>query len=453
MSASELEPTLLIVDDEKPTRDGLRRAFSDSFDVYVAADFDGAVTVLESEKVDVVLTDLKLGGKTGMDVLDKCQSLSPRPLCFMMTAYGSVDTAIEAMRRGAVDYVTKPVNLDKLEMMLLRALKGNRLEQENKQLRQQLDKQFGLEKLIGRSPLMVEVFETIRQVADSRATILVQGESGTGKELVAQAVHALSPRKEKPFVAVHCAALSPQLLESELFGHEKGAFTGAQERRTGKFEMAQGGTLFLDEIGEIDEATQVKLLRVLGERYVERVGGNKRIDVDVRLVAATNKDLETLVGEGRFREDLFYRIKVVIIELPPLRERAEDIPLLARAFLEEFGRENNKPNLSFSPEAEQRLMEYSWPGNVRELRTAVEHGVVLCREDAIEPRHLPRNLAGSDQVSAAHSHLNTLNLEALEKQAIIESLNRTEGNRTEAARLLGLSRRTLHRKLNEYGIG
>jgi len=453
MSASELEPTLLIVDDEKPTRDGLRRAFSDSFDVYVAADFDGAVTVLESEKVDVVLTDLKLGGKTGMDVLDKCQSLSPRPLCFMMTAYGSVDTAIEAMRRGAVDYVTKPVNLDKLEMMLLRALKGNRLEQENKQLRQQLDKQFGLEKLIGRSPLMVEVFETIRQVADSRATILVQGESGTGKELVAQAVHALSPRKEKPFVAVHCAALSPQLLESELFGHEKGAFTGAQERRTGKFEMAQGGTLFLDEIGEIDEATQVKLLRVLGERYVERVGGNKRIDVDVRLVAATNKDLETLVGEGAFREDLFYRIKVVIIELPPLRERAEDIPLLARAFLEEFGRENNKPNLSFSPEAEQRLMEYSWPGNVRELRTAVEHGVVLCREDAIEPRHLPRNLAGSDQVSAAHSHLNTLNLEALEKQAIIESLNRTEGNRTEAARLLGLSRRTLHRKLNEYGIG
>lgn len=453
MSLSEAQPVLLIVDDEKPTRDGLRRAFDDTFDVYVAADFDSAVNVLESEKVDLVLTDLKLGGKTGMDVLDKCQALSPQPLCFMMTAYGSVDTATEAMKRGAIDYVTKPVNLDKLEMMLLRALKGNHLEAENKQLRQQLDKQFGLEKLIGRSPAMVEVFEIIRQVADSRATILVQGESGTGKELVAQAIHTLSPRSKKPFIPVHCAALSPQLLESELFGHEKGAFTGAQERRIGKFEQADGGTLFLDEIGEIDEATQVKLLRVLGERYVERVGGNKRIEVDVRLVAATNKDLAKMVEAGEFREDLFYRINVVQLDLPPLRERKEDIPLLAAAFLKEFSAENGKEGLSFDPETETRLREYHWPGNVRELRTAIEHGVVLSRDKIILPQALPRNVRPEQEGSQSTDLAGILNLEELEKRAIVSALDRVDGNRTEAAELLGISRRTLHRKLNEYGIG
>ncbi len=450
MSASVLDPVLLIIDDEQPTRDGLRRAFGDSFDVYVASDFESAVTVLESEKVDVVLTDLKLGGKTGMDVLDKCQTLSPQPLCFMMTAYGSVDTAIEAMRRGAIDYVTKPVNLDKLEMMLLRALKGNQLEVENKQLREQLDKQYGLEQLIGRAPSMVDIFETVKQVADSRATVLVQGESGTGKELVAQAIHALSPRRTKSFVPIHCAALSPQLLESELFGHEKGAFTGAQERRIGKFEQADGGTLFLDEIGEIDEATQVKLLRVLGERYFERVGGNKRIEVDVRLVAATNKDLATLVKEGKFRDDLYYRINVVQLELPPLRERREDIPLLAAAFLKEFAAENGKEGLVFTAEAEELLRAYDWPGNVRELRTAIEHGVVLTRGNAIAPQSLPRNVvpAGTDSGSV----LNTLNLAALEKEAILRALERVEGNKTDAAKILGISRRTLHRKLNEYEI-
>jgi len=447
----QLEPTLLIVDDEQPTRDGLRRAFDDTFDIYVASDYESAVTVLESEKVDVVLTDLKLGGKTGMEILDRCQTLSPSPLCFMMTAYGSVDTAIEAMRRGAVDYVTKPVNLDKLEMLLLRALKGNRLETENQQLRERLDKQYGLEKLIGRAPAMVDVFETIKQFADSRATVLIQGESGTGKELVAHAIHSLSPRQKQQFIPIHCAALSPQLLESELFGHEKGAFTGAQERRIGKFEQANGGTLFLDEIGEIDEATQVKLLRVLGERYIERVGSNKRVDVDVRLVAATNKDLELLVKEGKFRDDLFYRINVVRVDLPPLRERSEDIPLLAEAFLKEFEKENGRGELTVTSEVVERLLGYHWPGNVRELRTAIEHGVVLTRGNVIQSQALPRNITVNGGTPITSS-LQTLNLETLEKRAIVQALDRVEGNRTDAAKLLGISRRTLHRKLNEYQI-
>ncbi|MEM1158926.1 MAG: sigma-54 dependent transcriptional regulator [Verrucomicrobiota bacterium] len=451
MNIGEPEPTLLIVDDEQPTRDGLRRAFEGNFDVYISSDYESAITVLEAEKIDLVLTDLKLGGKTGMDILDKCQGMSPQPMCFMMTAYGSVDTAIEAMRRGAIDYVTKPVNLDKLEMMLLRALRGNRLETENQQLRQQLDKQYGLEKLIGRSSAMVEVFEKVKQVADSRATILIQGESGTGKELVAQAIHSLSPRRTKPFIPVHCAALSEQLLESELFGHEKGAFTGAQERRIGKFEQAQGGTLFLDEIGEIDEATQVKLLRVLGERYVERVGGNKRIEVDVRLVAATNKNLEDLVKDGKFRDDLFYRINVVQVELPPLRERREDIPLLADAFLQEFALENGRKDLSFSPQAKDLLRTYDWPGNVRELRTAVEHGVVLSHGQVISDQALPATVTPT-LVGKASASIQTLNLELLEKQAILEALRRVSGSRTDAARLLGISRRTLHRKLNQYQI-
>jgi len=447
------EPTLLIVDDEKPTRDGLRRALEDSFDVYLATDFDAAVGILEGEAIDLVLTDLRLGGKSGMDLLERCQRLSPRPLCFMMTAYGSVDTAIEAMRRGAVDYVTKPVNLDKLEMMLKRAFRGEQAQRENVQLRQQLDSHYGLESLIGASEPMDRVFDTVRQVATSRATVLVQGESGTGKELIANAIHQLSPRKKKPFLAVHCAALSSQLLESELFGHEKGAFTGATERRIGRFEEADGGTLLLDEIGEIDEATQVKLLRVLGERAFERVGGNKKIEVDVRLVTATNKDLAQMVQEGTFREDLFYRIKVVSIDLPPLRERREDIPLLARHFLEEFARENQKTGLTFSKEAEQCLLAHDWPGNVRELRTAVEHGVVLSRDASIDLGDLPAAVTGGGAPSpAGTSSLPSLNLEELEKMAIIKALETCGNNKSEAATVLGISRRTLHRKLNELKL-
>jgi DNA-binding NtrC family response regulator len=446
-----VKPTLLIVEDEKHTREGLRRALENHFDVYLAPDLAGALNVLSAESIDLVLTDLKLGADSGMEVLRRCQALPRPPICFMMTAYGSVENAVEAMRRGAHDYVTKPVNIDKLEMMLLRAIKGRKMEEENRQLREQVDKRCGLERLIGRSPRMEQIFDTIRQVANTRATVLIQGESGTGKELVAHALHTLSGRKNRPFLAVHCAALTPELLGSELFGHEKGAFTGAMERRIGRFEEADGGTLFLDEIGEIDPATQVKLLRVLGERSFERVGGNKKIEVDVRVVAATNRDLAAMVKEGKFREDLYYRINVVRIELPPLRERREDVMLIAHSFLEEFSRENGKPGLRFSPEVEALFTLYAWPGNVRELRTAVEHGVVMCRGQEILPADLPPDLR-RDAAGPSRLMMDTLNLEQLEKQSIARALSEHGGNRTLAARALGISRRTLHRKIKEYAI-
>ncbi|GAB4249539.1 MAG: sigma-54 dependent transcriptional regulator [Candidatus Methylacidiphilales bacterium] len=447
----EEKKTLLIVDDEKHTREGLRRALETHFDVYLAADLAGAKAILGTEPVDVVLTDLRLGGDNGMDVLDLCKAQRNPPVCFMMTAYGAVETAVEAMRRGAADYVTKPINLDKLEMLLLRAARGRQVEQENAQLREQLDRRFGLERLIGRSPAMEEIFEQIRLVADSRATVLIEGESGTGKELVAHAIHQLSPRKNKPFMAVHCKAFSQHLLESELFGHEKGAFTGAHERRIGRFEAARGGTLFLDEIGEIDESIQVKLLRVLGERTFERVGGNQPIQADVRVVAATNRNLEAMVKEGKFREDLFYRINVIRLHLPPLRERREDIPLLVEGLLKEICAENGKPLVQLSEEATRAVLEYDWPGNVRELRTALEHGVVLSRTGRIELKDLPPALRKGRMPSAPKT-LRTLDLETLERQAILQALEENGQNRTEAAKVLGISRRTLHRKLHEYGL-
>ncbi|MEO0453988.1 MAG: sigma-54 dependent transcriptional regulator [Verrucomicrobiota bacterium] len=448
------EPTLLIVDDEKPTREGLRKAFEDQFDVYVADGYESAVNLLDHERIDLVLTDLKLGGKGGMDVLKYCQKLSNAPLCFLMTAYGSVDVAVKAMKLGAYDYATKPLNLDKLEMMLLRAFQGRQAIIENQSLKQQLDDRLGLERLIGNSEAMENVFNVIRQVAPSRATVLIQGESGTGKELAAQAIHSLSPRKEKIIKAVHCAALSPQLLESELFGHEKGAFTGAFEKRIGRFEEADGGTLFLDEIGEIDEQTQVKLLRVLGERKFERVGGNKVIETDVRVIAATNKNLKDMVEAGEFREDLYYRINVVTIDMPPLRNRLGDIPLLVKSFLADIGEENEKPGIQLSEAAEKSLLQYDWPGNVRELRTAIEHGIVLSRTSEIQPGDLPASIVpATDQLAqAATTTLPTLNLADLERVAIIRSLEETGDNKTLAAERLGISRRTLHRKINEYRI-
>jgi DNA-binding NtrC family response regulator len=365
-----------------------------------------------------------------------------------MTAYGSVESAVEAMRKGAYDYVTKPLDLDRVQILLRRAVRTAKVEEENVKLRQELDRSYGLEKILGTSAAMQEVLDKIRQVADSRANVLIEGESGTGKELVARAIHGLSSRRQGPFVAVHCAALSAQLLESELFGHEKGAFTGAVERRIGRLEQAGGGTLFLDEIGEIDAATQVKLLRALGERTIERVGGNKPIEVDVRLVAATNRNLEAMVREGKFREDLFFRIRVVQITLPPLRERPEDIPILAEHFRQEYTRENGKGELPFSAGAMQALRSGRWPGNVRELRTAVEHGVVLARGKEIEVKDLPASVRDGARVGEGiRPGSGTVKLEDLERQAIDAALRKTGQNVTEAAKLLGISRRTLHRKL------
>jgi DNA-binding NtrC family response regulator len=450
-----MQPTLLIVDDEKNTRDGLRNALEGEFEVYVAADIDGAMAVLESVPADVLLTDLRLGGEDGMALIEKVRKRPNPPVCIMMTAYGSVDTAVEAMRHGAYDFVTKPVNIDRLEILIKRAVRERETSRENRELRSKVQAQSTLEGMIGRSPAMVQVFETIKQVAPSRATVLVQGESGTGKELAAHAIHHLSPRAKGKFVAVHCAALTPELLASELFGHEKGAFTGAFERRIGRFEQAKGGTLFLDEIGEIDSATQVKILRVLGERTFERVGGGETLNADVRLIAATNKDLSKLVAEGKFRDDLFFRLHVVPLTMPPLRDRKVDIPLLVEAFLKDAALENEKPRRDLASEAMQRVLEYDWPGNVRELRTAIEHGVVMASGPQIGLRDLPATLRAEASRSAPAStaaHANGLNLRDSETALILKSLEECRGNRSAAAQKLGISRRTLHRRLQELNI-
>ncbi|HVU08959.1 MAG TPA: sigma-54 dependent transcriptional regulator [Verrucomicrobiae bacterium] len=451
-----MKPTLLIVDDEKPTRDGLRAALEERYDVYIAEDAKAAMDLLERDHFDVLLTDFRLPNEDGMKLIARAKSLSKPPICILMTAYGSEEVAVEAMKRGADDYIAKGrLQIDELEMRIARALKRQNLETENVSLRQQLNSKFGLENIGGESPAMKEIFEVVKQAAPTRATILLSSESGTGKEIFAKAIHQLSPRAKQPFVAVHCAALAPTLLESELFGHEKGAFTGAHERRIGRFEQAQGGTLFLDEIGEIDATIQVKLLRFLGERTFERVGSNKTLSADVRLIAATNKNLEELVQAGKFREDLFFRLHVVEIHLPPLRERTGDIPLLAQNFLREFAKENGKSVNDFTADALQLLMNYRWPGNVRELRTAIEHAVVLCRGEKISARDLPasvRNGTGERFGGIQLSARNDLTVKEAEKQLIVRALKETNGNRTVAAKKIGMSRRTFHRKLHAYHL-
>ncbi len=453
-----VNPTLLIVDDEKTQREGLRAALEHRYDVYLAEDAKSATDLLERENFDVLLTDFRLPSEDGMKLIARAKSLAKPPVCILMTAYGSEEVAVEAMKRGADDYIAKGrMQIDELEMRIARALRRQSLESENQSLRRQLDSKFGLENIVGDSPAMQEVFEVVKQVAPTTATVLLLGESGTGKELVARAIHQLSPRAHAPLVTVHCAALAATLLESELFGHEKGAFTGAHERRIGRFEQAQGGTLFLDEIGEIDATIQIKLLRFLGERTFERVGSGKTLTADVRLVTATNKNLGELVKAGTFREDLFFRLRVVEIHLPPLRERAGDIPLLAQSFLREFARENGKPVTDFTADAMELLMTYSWPGNVRELRTAIESAVVLCRGQRISARDLPPwvRQGGGATESADPARLlarTDLTVKEAEKQLIIRALKETNGNRTLAARKIGMSRRTFHRKLHTHHL-
>ncbi|MGI8603081.1 MAG: sigma-54-dependent transcriptional regulator [Verrucomicrobiales bacterium] len=450
--------TILIVDDEKHTRDGLRQSLEEEFDVYVAADKAEAVEVLRNDHIDVMVTDLRLGADDGMDVINSALQMPKPPICIMMTAYGSVDAAVEAMKRGAYHFVTKPLNIDELEILIKRALKTRGLEQENTALKRQVTDRFSLDRIIGRSNPMKVIFETVEQVAPSRATVLLEGESGTGKELIAHAIHNLSGRPKDKLVIVHCAALSPQLLESELFGHEKGSFTGAMERRIGRFEQASGGTLVLDEVGEIDATIQVKLLRVLGERVIERVGGNTPIKVDVRLIAATNRNLDQMVNEGQFREDLFFRLNVVRLRIPSLRERKEDIIPLAQHFLAELASENGKPLKELSGEALQAMLDYPWPGNVRELRAAIERGVVMCNGPKITLRHLPESLRDGPRpfgtvrtLAPGTDGAEELNLTRMELDFLRRALRRTGGNRTEAAKLLGISRRTLQRKLHELG--
>lgn len=452
-----MKPVLLIVDDEKSARDALSFALEDDYEVYAAANGKAARAILESEPVDLLLTDLRLGGESGMDLIDLARHQAQPPTCIMMTAYGSSDTAAEAKRHGAYYFLTKPLNLDEVELLLKRAAHTRQLENENRELSAQLEQSSGLDRMLGNSPQMQAIFNRIRQVAPTNATVLVEGETGTGKELVARAIHHLSHRSEGRFVAVNCAALSPQLMESELFGHEKGAFTGAIQRRIGRFEEANGGTLFLDEIGEIDIPTQVKLLRVLAERTIERVGSNTSVPVNVRVVAATNRNLEAMVAEGSFRLDLYQRLNVISIQLPPLRERQGDVVLMAHAFVRDLCRENGQSEKSLSRSALDLLRHFNWPGNVRQLRTAIEHGVVMSQGNMIMPNDLPEYLTAQSQMPLIPQQGGTsdfkldfstsLNLQWVEQQVILKALEQTHGNRSEAAILLGINRRTLQRKM------
>ncbi|MGD1030627.1 MAG: sigma-54 dependent transcriptional regulator [Opitutaceae bacterium] len=447
-------PSVLIVDDEKHTREGLQQALAENYDVTVAASSDEAVNLMASQPFDVVITDLRMPGKSGLKVIDQALAQPNRPAVLMMTAYGTIETAVEAMKRGAVDFLTKPVNIERLEVLIQRALKTKTLEVEVKQLHERLDDRYNFEGILGNSPGLKALIEQVKLVAPSKATILIEGESGTGKELIAQAVHQAGPRARNPFIAVHCAALSESLLESELFGHERGSFTGATERRIGRFESADTGTLFLDEISEITPATQVKLLRFLETKSIERVGGSKPIELDVRLVAATNRNLEELCRSGKFREDLYFRLNVVKFVLPPLRERAEDIPLLIAHFTKQFTEENGAPPIVFEAGALRTLSAYSWPGNIRELKNFCENIVVTRRggsvtEYDLDPKYreaLPVAAGGASKAPAA----NQLSVEQNEKRLLREALLKVRGNRTRAAELMGISRRTLHRKLAQW---
>jgi len=449
---ARMVPSVLIVDDEKHTREGLQQALAENYDVTVAANADEAFNLLDAQPFDIVLTDLRMPGKSGLKVIDKALAVPTRPAVLMMTAYGNIDTAVDAMKRGAVDFLTKPVNIERLEVLIQRALKTKTLEVEVKQLHERLDEKFNLSSIIGTSAKLTAVLDKMKLVAPSRATILIEGESGTGKELIAQAIHQASPRARAPFVAVHCAALSENLLESELFGHERGSFTGATERRIGRFESADGGTIFLDEIGEISASTQVKLLRFLETKAVERVGGSKPIELDVRLVAATNRNLEQMVRDGKFRDDLFFRLNVVRLAMPPLRERPEDIPLLLAHFVKIFSDENGVPPLTLEAGAIHTLQAYPWPGNIRELRNFCENAVVLRRGGSFTEYDLEPKFRGGAAPAPGSSApaANPLSVEENEKRLLREALLKSRGNRTKAAQLMGVSRRTLHRKIAQW---
>ncbi|MBO4287746.1 MAG: sigma-54-dependent Fis family transcriptional regulator [Kiritimatiellae bacterium] len=447
--------TVLIVDDDKNTRDGLSLALNRHYRVLTAESGEKALACLAADPdVDILLSDMRMPGMGGLELLKAVRSKHPAVTCILLTAYGTIDTAVDAMRHGAYNFLMKPVSLDQLDLMLDKALKDRALEQRVQSLESQLEERFGLENIVGRSEAMRPVFETIQQVAPTQATVLIQGPSGTGKELVARAIHRLSPRADKPFVAINCAALPASLLESELFGHEKGAFTGALAQRIGRFEQADQGTLFLDEISEIDASVQVKLLRVLESRQFERLGGTQTVDVNIRVIAATNRNLRAYVDQGKFREDLFFRLDVVDILLPPLRERAGDIELLANRFLHEFNKVNGRAIEGFTPEAMRLLNAYAWPGNVRELRNTVERMVVLAKGTRLDVSDIPQTLRENTSAAPAATTAATVaaggSLAETEKRQIMDVLQKNKGNRTKTAIELGISRRTLHRKLKEW---
>ena len=442
---------ILVVDDETNARSALAELLRDEgYTVETAPDGFKALPKLQEFAPDLLLTDLKMPGMDGVELMGKAMAGDPDICAVVMTAFGAIDTAVSAMRSGAADYITKPINIEELTIVIDRALERRRLKLETGALRRRLASRDRIENIVGASAPMSRVFETILQVAPSRASVLIMGESGTGKELVASAIHQHSNRSSGPFVKLHCAALAETLLESELFGHEKGSFTGALARRDGRFQQADGGTLFLDEIGEISPTIQVKLLRFLQEREFERVGGNQTIKVDVRVIAATHRDLTEEVKAGRFREDLFYRLNVVAIETPPLRTRLSDVPLLAARFLQKYAKENGKDIRGFTQDALQQLMQYNWPGNVRELENAVERAVVVCRQPEIGVADLAPHIVKSSKGSDGMPVVPGATLAELERFAILKTLEHVGGSTSRAAEMLGISPRTIQYRLREY---
>ncbi len=445
--------TILIVDDEKNIREGLAADFEmDGYNVKLAENGKEALSLIAKGDIDLVITDLRMpGGVSGEDVLQHVTRETPGIPVIVLTGHGSIDEAVKAMQNGAFNFLTKPLNLEQLEITVKRALQGRELKIQNQQLRQEIDSNKKVDNLIGSSAAMQKVMTLVRKVADARISVLITGESGVGKSLLVSAIHSLSSRKDKPLVTVHCAALSETLLESELFGHEKGSFTGADSLHKGKFELAHGGTIFLDEIGEINQSVQVKLLRVLQERKFERVGGEQTLEVDVRIIAATNKNLEEEVKAGRFREDLYFRLNGIKIEVPPLRERKDDIPLLLNSFLERFNKENGKNVRGFDSKSRSAIYKYDWPGNIRELEHCVESSVVMANGDEITLEDLPPSVSkgsGAESISVPLG----ISLGEAEKIIIVQNLAANNGNKTKTADVLGIGRKTLHRKLADYGI-
>lgn len=446
-----MKKTILIVDDDKNTRESIARVLSNNYITYTASNGQVAIETLnKNDDIDIVLTDMMMPEMDGIELLEEIRSTNNDIAVILITGYSSIESAVDAMRKGAYDYITKPLDLNKLEITIKNALEHKRLRLENILLKQKFREKFDATTLVGNSRKIKEIMDMVERVSSTKATVLIQGESGTGKELVANIIHYNSPVADGPFIKVNCSALAESLLESELFGHEKGAFTGALYTKKGRFELADGGTLFLDEIGDIPPSIQIRLLRFLQEAEFERVGGTKTIKVDVRIISATNKRLEELVKEEKFRDDLFYRLKVITIDVPPLRERKEDIPLLVDYHLKRFAEIHNKKIRGISPDAMKIINVYEWPGNIRELMNCIESAVVMTREDYINLESLPPFLFLEQESQLTDK--SSKNLFEIEKQAIFDALNTAGGNKVHAAKILGIGLRTLYRKLEQYGL-
>jgi two-component system, NtrC family, response regulator HydG len=446
---------ILVVDDEPGHRIMLRAVLAqEGYTVTEVPDGTDAVRAVGKEAFDLILLDIRMTTMDGIEALTEIRKISPFVPVLIMTAYASVKTAVEALKAGAFDYLTKPLDVEELKLLIEKALEHYHLRAENAVLRERLGDRFNFSRIIGRSAKMKVLLDTLAMVAPSDATVLLMGESGTGKEVVANAIHHNSPRASQPFIKVACAALPEALLESELFGHEKGAFTGAVARREGRFQLAHRGTIFLDEVGEMGPATQTKLLRVLQERAFEPLGSARTVVVDIRVIAATNRDLEADVKEGRFREDLFYRLNVVPLVMPPLRERKEDIPPLADHFLALFREKNRKPIQAISGKAVDLLVRYDWPGNIRELENVIERAVILARDEAIFPADLPPQIRMLSEEGEKGGFVlpSGISLDTMERAMIVKTLDETGGNRTRTAEILGINRRTLQNKLKQYAL-